>query len=94
MSADIYYHWDWHRITNRTEAQSITSSLLLYYYFYLLSSSSSSSSSSSYTTNTMLGGILVTTAWRVLKVRMEERPPAMEGRCEYIEKQPRSNDKG
>jgi hypothetical protein len=24
-------------------------------------------------------------AWRVLGLRMEERPPAMEGSCEYIE---------
>jgi hypothetical protein len=28
---------------------------------------------------------LVTTAWRVLRLRMEERPPDMEGSCEYIE---------
>jgi hypothetical protein len=27
----------------------------------------------------------VTTAWRVLGLRMEERPPGMEGSCEYIE---------
>jgi hypothetical protein len=27
----------------------------------------------------------VTTAWRILGLRMEERPPAMEGSCEYIE---------
>jgi hypothetical protein len=27
----------------------------------------------------------VTTAWRVLGLRMEERPPVMEGSCEYIE---------
>jgi hypothetical protein len=27
----------------------------------------------------------VNTAWRVLGLRMEERPPVMEGRCEYIE---------
>jgi hypothetical protein len=27
----------------------------------------------------------VTTAWRVLGLRMEEQPPAMEGSCEYIE---------
>jgi hypothetical protein len=26
----------------------------------------------------------VTTAWSVLGLRMEERPPAMEGSCEYI----------
>jgi hypothetical protein len=37
----------------------------------------------------------VPTAWRVLGLRMEERPPAMEGNCEYIlNKQPRTNDKG
>jgi uncharacterized cysteine cluster protein YcgN (CxxCxxCC family) len=28
----------------------------------------------------------VTTAWRVLGLRMEEQPPAVEGSCEYIEK--------
>jgi hypothetical protein len=27
----------------------------------------------------------VTTAWRFLRLRMEERPPDMEGNCEYIE---------
>jgi hypothetical protein len=27
----------------------------------------------------------ITTAWRVLRLRMEERPPDMEGSCEYIE---------
>jgi hypothetical protein len=27
----------------------------------------------------------VITAWRVLRLRMEERPPVMEGSCEYIE---------
>jgi hypothetical protein len=27
----------------------------------------------------------VTTAWRVLRFRMEERPPDMEGSCEYFE---------
>jgi hypothetical protein len=27
----------------------------------------------------------VTTAWRVLRFRMEERPPDMEGSCEYVE---------
>jgi len=27
----------------------------------------------------------VTTAWRVLRLRMEERSPGMEGRCKYIE---------
>jgi hypothetical protein len=30
-------------------------------------------------------GIPVPTAWRVLGLRMEERPPAMEVSCEYIE---------
>jgi hypothetical protein len=34
---------------------------------------------------TMLGGIPVPTAWRVLGLRMEERPPDMEVSCEYIE---------
>jgi hypothetical protein len=32
-----------------------------------------------------LGGIPVPTAWRVLGLRMEERPPDMEVSCEYIE---------
>jgi hypothetical protein len=27
----------------------------------------------------------VTTAWHTLGLRMEERPPTMEDRCEYIE---------
>ena len=27
----------------------------------------------------------VNTAWRVLRLRMEERPPNMNGSCEYIE---------
>jgi hypothetical protein len=35
--------------------------------------------------HTMLGGIPVRTAWRVLGLRMEERPPDMEVSCEYIE---------
>jgi hypothetical protein len=35
--------------------------------------------------NTILDGSLVTTAWRVLRLRMEGRPPDMEGSCEYIE---------
>jgi hypothetical protein len=35
--------------------------------------------------NAMLGGIPVPTAWRVLGLRMEERPPDMEASCEYIE---------
>ena len=29
--------------------------------------------------------LAVTTAWRVLRFRMEERPPDMECSCEYIE---------
>jgi hypothetical protein len=33
----------------------------------------------------MLGGVPVTTAWRVLGLRMGERPPAMEVGYEYIE---------
>jgi hypothetical protein len=33
----------------------------------------------------LLGGIPVPTAWRVLGLRMEERPPDMEVSCEYIE---------
>jgi hypothetical protein len=33
----------------------------------------------------MLGGDPVPTAWRVLGWRMEERPPAREVSCEYIE---------
>jgi len=33
----------------------------------------------------MLGESLVTTAWRVLRLRMEGRPSEMEGSCEYIE---------
>jgi hypothetical protein len=31
------------------------------------------------------GSSAVTTAWRVLRLRMEERPADMEGSCEYIE---------
>jgi hypothetical protein len=27
----------------------------------------------------------VTAAWPVLRLRMEERPPVMQGSCEYIE---------
>jgi hypothetical protein len=27
----------------------------------------------------------VTMVWRVLRLRMEERPPNMEGSCEYVE---------
>jgi hypothetical protein len=30
--------------------------------------------------------VTVTTAWCVLGLRMQERPPAMEGSCEYNEK--------
>jgi hypothetical protein len=37
------------------------------------------------TKHTMLGGIPVPTAWRVLGLRIEERPPDMEVSCEYIE---------
>jgi len=33
----------------------------------------------------MLGGSLDTKAWRVLRLRMEGRPPDMEDSCEYIE---------
>jgi hypothetical protein len=33
----------------------------------------------------MLGGVPVPTAWRILGLLMEERPPAMEVSCEYIE---------
>jgi hypothetical protein len=33
----------------------------------------------------MAGRVSVTTACRVLRLRMEERPPDMEGSCEYIE---------
>jgi hypothetical protein len=33
----------------------------------------------------MLGGVPVPTVWRVLGLRMEERPPATEVSCEYIE---------
>jgi hypothetical protein len=33
----------------------------------------------------MLGGSPVTTAWHVLKLRMEHQPPDVEGRCKYIE---------
>jgi hypothetical protein len=29
--------------------------------------------------------IPVTTAWRVLRLRMEERPPGMEDNCKYTE---------
>jgi len=33
----------------------------------------------------MLGGSLVTTAWRVLRLRMEGRPPDTEGSYEFVE---------
>jgi hypothetical protein len=33
----------------------------------------------------MLGGSLVTTAWHVLRLRMEGRPPDTEVSCECIE---------
>jgi hypothetical protein len=33
----------------------------------------------------MLGGSVVITAWCVLRLRMEGRPPDTEGGCEYIE---------
>jgi hypothetical protein len=33
----------------------------------------------------MVGGSLVSTAWRVLRLRTEEMHPVMEGSCEYIE---------
>jgi hypothetical protein len=33
----------------------------------------------------MLSASLVTTAWRDLKLRIEETAPDMEGSCEYIE---------
>jgi hypothetical protein len=36
-------------------------------------------------TKILLGGVPVPTAWHVLGLRMEERPPAMEVSCEYIE---------
>jgi len=32
-----------------------------------------------------LGGPFVTTAWRVLRLRMEASPPGTEGSCEYDE---------
>jgi hypothetical protein len=44
----------------------------------------------------MLGGVPVSTAWRVLGLRIGERPPAMmEVSCEYIlNKQLLTNDRG
>jgi hypothetical protein len=32
----------------------------------------------------LLGGSLVTMAWRVLRLRMEGNPPGTKGSCEYI----------
>jgi hypothetical protein len=32
-----------------------------------------------------LGRFPASTAWRILGLRMEEQPPAMEGSCEYTE---------
>jgi hypothetical protein len=32
-----------------------------------------------------VGWVPVMTAWRVLGLRMQERPPALEGSCEYVE---------
>jgi hypothetical protein len=37
------------------------------------------------TISSMLGGVPVPTARRVLRLRMKERPAAMEVSCEYIE---------
>jgi hypothetical protein len=36
-------------------------------------------------TNMCVKWVPVTTAWHVLGLGMEERPPVMEGSCEYIE---------
>jgi hypothetical protein len=33
----------------------------------------------------MLGVSLVTTAWHIIGLQMEERPPAIKGSCEYTE---------
>jgi hypothetical protein len=33
----------------------------------------------------MVGGSLVTTPWRILRLRMEGSPPVTEGNCENIE---------
>jgi hypothetical protein len=42
-----------------------------------------------------LGGSLVSTAWRVLRLQMEETPSGMEGSCEYNKKkQSLTADKG
>jgi hypothetical protein len=35
----------------------------------------------------------VTTAWRVLRLRMEQRPADRKGSCKYIEQQSRTADK-
>jgi hypothetical protein len=42
----------------------------------------------------VLGESLVTTAWRVLGLRMQGRPPAMEVAANILNKKPRTNDKG
>jgi len=42
----------------------------------------------------MLGGSLVTTASRVLRLRMEGNPPDTEGSCEYIKKEVADSRKG
>jgi hypothetical protein len=41
----------------------------------------------------MFGGSLVATSWAVLGLRMEGWPPAMKGRHECVEKQPRTDGK-
>jgi hypothetical protein len=51
----------------------------------MLETSFQSNKGSDVPLHAMLGGFSVTMAWRVLGLRMEERPPAIEGRCEYIE---------
>jgi hypothetical protein len=38
-----------------------------------------------YATSGRVKWVPVTTAWRVLRLRMEERPPVMEGNCKDIE---------
>jgi len=38
-----------------------------------------------YALASMLGGSLVTTAWQILRLQMERRPPDTEGSCEYTE---------
>jgi hypothetical protein len=42
----------------------------------------------------MLGRIPVPTAWRVLGLRMEERPPDMEVAVNILNKQSRTQNKG